>query len=35
MYFRLGNTMDRGVWLATVHGVAVSQTRLNEKHYYY
>ena len=25
----LGNPMDRGAWRATVHGVAKSQTRLN------
>ena len=25
-YSCLGNTMDRGVWLATVHGVAKSRT---------
>ena len=29
----LENFMDRGVWLATVHGVAKSQTRLSNKHY--
>ena len=29
-YFRLGNSMDRGAWQATVHGVAKSQTRLSE-----
>ena len=27
--FCLGNPMDRGVWGATVHGVAKSQTRLS------
>ena len=27
-YSCLGNPMDRGAWLATVHGVAKSQTRL-------
>ena len=26
----LGNSMDRGVWRATVHGVAKSQTELND-----
>ena len=29
-YCCLGNPMDRGVWRATVHGVAKSQTRLSE-----
>ena len=28
-YFCLENPMDRGAWWATVHGVAKSQTRLN------
>ena len=28
-YSNLENTMDRGVWWATVHGVMKSQTRLN------
>ena len=28
-YSSLGNPMDRGAWLATVHGVAKSQTRLS------
>ena len=28
-YSCLGNPMDRGAWLATVHGVAKSQTRLS------
>ena len=27
--FCLENSMDRGVWLATVHGVAKSQTQLS------
>ena len=26
-YFCLENSMDRGAWLATIHGVAKSQTR--------
>ena len=30
-YSCLGNPMDRGVWRATVHGVAKSQTRLSAK----
>ena len=29
-YSCLGNPMDRGAWWATVHGVANSQTRLND-----
>ena len=29
-YSYLGNPMDRGVWWATVHGVAKSQTRLSD-----
>ena len=28
-YFRLGNPMHRGAWLATVHGVAKSRMRLS------
>ena len=33
-YFCLENSIDRGVWRATVHGVAKSQTRLSNEHYY-
>ena len=29
-YSCLGNSMDRGAWWATVHGVAQSQTRLKQ-----
>ena len=29
-YFCLGFSMDRGVWQATVHGVAKSQTLLSD-----
>ena len=29
-YFCLENPMDRGVWWATVHGVAKSRTRLSD-----
>ena len=29
-YSCLENPMDRGTWRATVHGVAESQTRLND-----
>ena len=29
-YSRLENSMDRGVWPATVNGVAQSQSRLND-----
>ena len=28
--FCLGNSMDRGAWWATVHGIAKSQTQLND-----
>ena len=28
-YFCLENSMDRGAWRATVHGVSKSQTRLS------
>ena len=30
-YFCLENPMDRGAWRATVHGIAKSQTRLNNQ----
>ena len=33
-YSCLENPMDRGTWQATVHGVAKSQTRLSDCHYY-
>ena len=29
-YFCLENSMDRGVWRATIHRVAKSQTQLND-----
>ena len=29
-YSCLGNSMERGTWRATVHGVAKTQTQLNE-----
>ena len=29
-YSRLENSMDRGAWRTTVHGVAKSQTRLSD-----
>ena len=29
-YFSLENSMDRGAWQATVHGVTKSQTRLSD-----
>ena len=32
-YSCLGNSMNRGAWQATVHGVAKSWTRLSEKHF--
>ena len=31
-YSCLENSMDRGVWWATVHGVAKSQTQLSDQH---
>ena len=31
-YSYLGSPRDRGVWRATVHGVAKSQTQLNTEH---
>ena len=31
-YSCLGNSLDREAWRATVHGVAKSQTRLNDSH---
>ena len=33
-YSGLENSMDRGAWRATVHGVAKSRTRLNNTHSY-
>ena len=30
-YSCLGNPMDRGAWWATIHGVAMSQTRLSDQ----
>ena len=32
-YSCLENPMDRGAWQATVHGVAMSQTRLSNFHF--
>ena len=32
-YSCLENSMDRRAWWAIVHGVAKSQTRLNDKHF--
>ena len=34
-YSDLENSMDRGAWQATVHGVVKSQTRLNDFHFYF
>ena len=34
-YSCLENSMDRGTWQATVHGVAKSQTQLNNCHFQY
>ena len=32
-YSRVENSMDRGAWRATVHGVAKSQTQLSKFHF--
>ena len=32
-YSCLGNSMDRGAWQATVHGVTKSRTRLSNQHF--
>ena len=32
LYFCLENPVDRETWLATVHGVTKSQTRLSDQH---
>ena len=34
-YSSLENSMDRGAWQVTVHGVAKSQTRLNSFHFHF
>ena len=34
-YSYLENSMDRGAWQATVHGVAKSQTRLRDQHFHF
>ena len=34
-YSYLENSMDRGAWWATVHGVAKIQTQLSDYYYYY
>ena len=34
-YSCLENSMDRGTWWATVHGVTKSQTRLSDSNYYH
>ena len=34
-YSCLENSMNRGVWLTTVHGVGKSQTQLNDKHFHF
>ena len=34
-YSCLENSMDRGAWWATVHGVTESQTRLSDKHFHF
>ena len=33
-YSCLENPMDRGAWWATVHGIAMSQTRLTDLHFH-
>ena len=33
-YSYLENPMDRGAWRSTVHGIAMSQTRLSDKHFH-
>ena len=33
-YYCLENSMDRGVWQATVHGVAKSRTQLSDYHFH-
>ena len=33
-YYRLENFMDRGAWLATVHGVTKSQTLLSDQSFF-
>ena len=33
-YSCLGNPMDRGAWLATVHGVAKSWAQMNDFHFF-
>ena len=34
-YSCLENSMDRGAWQATAHGVTKSQTRLSDKHFHF
>ena len=34
-YSSLENSMDRGAWWATVHGVTKSQTRLSDEHFHF
>ena len=34
-YSHLENPMDRGVWRATVHAVAKSQTQLSNEHFHF
>ena len=34
-YSGLENSMDRGAWRATVHGVAKSWTQLSTKHFHF
>ena len=34
-YSCLENSMDRGAWQGTIHGVAKSQTRLSNEHFHF
>ena len=34
-YSCLENSMDRGAWWATVHGIAKSQTQLSDFHFHF
>ena len=34
-YSCLNNSMDRGVWWATVHGIPKNQTQLNHHHHHH
>jgi len=34
-YLENSSSLDRGAWQAIVHGVAKSQTRLNDQHFHF